>query len=229
MAKSAYDVYLDNCLLPVTPEKIQISINNNNSTVNLINEGEINILKKAGLTDIEFEAEIPQVKHPYAVYRDGFQGAGYYFDIFERLKTGKKPFQFIVCRNTPANKKLLNTNMKVSLEDYTITEEAGNGFDFRVKFKLKQYREYGTKTINIKLTVSKPKASAEPQRETNNSPAPAVAQTYTVVSGDCLWNIAKRFYGSGSKYTVIYDANRGVIGGNPNLIYPGQVLTIPAA
>ena len=53
MAKSGYDVYLKNCLLPVTPEKIQIKINNQNKTVSLINEGEINILKKAGLTDIE--------------------------------------------------------------------------------------------------------------------------------------------------------------------------------
>lgn len=102
-------------------------------------------------------------------------------------------------------------------------------FDFKVKFNLKQYRDYGTKTVNIKIAASKPKASAEPKRETNNSPAPAAAQTYTVVRGDCLWKIAKRFYGSGAKYTVIYNANRGVIGGNPNLIYPGQVLTIPAA
>ena len=62
-------------------------------------------------------------------------------DIFEGLKTGKKPFQFIVCRQTPIGKKLLNTNMKVSLEDYKITEEAKNGFDFKVKFNLKQYRE----------------------------------------------------------------------------------------
>jgi hypothetical protein len=145
------------------------------------------------------------------------------------LKTGKKPFQFIVCRQTPVGKKLLNTNMKVSLEDYKITEEAKNGFDFKVKFNLKQYRDYGTKTVNIKIAASKPKASVEPKRETNNSPAPAAAQTYTVVRGDCLWNIAKRFYGSGAKYTVIYNANKGVIGGNPNLIYPGQVLTIPAA
>lgn len=83
------------------------------------------------------------------------------------------------------------------------------------------------KIASIDDTVSK--ASAEPKRETNNSPAPAAAQTYTVVRGDCLWNIAKRFYGSGAKYTVIYNANKGVIGGNPNLIYPGQVLTIPAA
>lgn len=229
MAKSSYDVYFGNCLLPVTPEKIQIIINNNNKTVNLINEGEINILKKAGLTDIEFEAEIPQIRQPYAVYKNGFQGAGYFFDIFEKLKTDKKPFQFIVCRRTPANKKLLNTNIKVSMEDYKITEEAGNGFDFKVKFSLKQYRDYGTKTVNIKITMSKPKAKAEPKRETNNSPAPAAAKTYTVVRGDCLWNIAKKFYGNGAKYTVIYDANRGVVGGNPNLIYPGQVLTIPAA
>ena len=137
------------------------------------------------------------MKQPYAVYKSGFKGAGYFFDIFEGLKTGKKPFQFIVCRRTPVGKKLLNTNMKVSLEDFKIVE-------------------------------SKPKASAEPKRETNNSPAPVAAQTYTVVRGDCLWNIAKRFYGSGAKYTIIYDANRGVIGGNPNLIKPGQVLTIPA-
>lgn len=229
MAKSGYDVYLGNCLLPVTPEKIQISVNNKNETVTLINEGEVNILKKAGLTDIEFEAEIPQVKHPYAVYKNGFQGAGYFFDIFERLKTNKKPFQFIVCRKTPANKKLLNTNIKVSLEDYKITEEAGNGFDFKVQFKLKQYRSYGTKMVNIKFETSTPTAQVEPNRETDNSPEPSAAQTYTVVQGDCLWNIAKRFYGNGAKYTTIYEANKEVVGSNPNLIYPGQVLTIPAA
>lgn len=83
-------MYFDKCLFPVTPEKISIKINGNNKTVNLINEGEINILKKAGLTDIEFEAEIPQVKHPYAVYKNGFKEAGYFFDIFEGLKTGKR-------------------------------------------------------------------------------------------------------------------------------------------
>lgn len=227
MSKSGYDVYLKNCLLPVTPHKIQIKINNNNKTVNLINEGEINVLKKAGLTDIEFECEIPQIKHPYTVYRSGFKDAGYFINIFEGLKTSKEPFQFIVCRKLPSGKQLLNTNIKVSLEDYKITEEAKNGFDLKVKIGLKQWRDYGTKTVNVTITSSKPKASAEQKRLATNSPAPASAQTYTVVSGDCLWNIAKKFYGNGSKYTVIYNANKGVIGGNPNLIRPGQVLTIP--
>lgn len=228
MAKSGYDVYLKNCLLPVTPEKIQITIQNSNKTIKLINEGEINLLKKAGLTEIEFEAEIPQVKHPYAVYSSAFQEAGYFFDIFENLKTSKKPFQFIVCRKVPSGKKLLNTNIKVSLEDYKIIEDAKNGFDFKVKFHLKQWRDYGTKTVKILTAASNAKASVEPQRETESSPAPTASQTYTVVKGDCLWSIAKRFYGSGAKYMVIYDANRDVIGGNPNRIYSGQVLTIPA-
>ena len=226
---SGYDVYFGNCLLPVTPEKITIKISGKNKTVSLMNDGEINILKKAGLTDIEFEAEIPQMKHPYAVYKSGFEDAGYFFDIFEEYKTSRKPFQYIVCRRTPIGKKLLNTNMKVSLEDYKITEDAKNGFDFKVSFKLKQYREYGTKTVNITIAEDKTTVSTEPQRETDNSPAPATAQTYTVVRGDCLWNIAKKFYGDGSKYTTIYNANKSVVGGNPNLIYPGQVLTIPAA
>ena len=52
-------------------------------------------------------------------------------------------------------------------------------------------------------------------------------RAYTVKAGDCLWNIAKQLYGKGSDYTKIYNANKGTIGSNPNLIYPGQVFTIP--
>ena len=51
-------------------------------------------------------------------------------------------------------------------------------------------------------------------------------KTYTVKSGDCLWNIAKSLLGSGSRYTEIYNLNKEKIK-NPNLIYPGQVLRIP--
>lgn len=229
MAESGYEIFLDRCLLPVPPSKLEIKINNSNKTLVLIDEGEINILKKAGLTDIEFTCEIPQVRYPYAVYKEGFRGAGYFLDYFETLKNSRKPFQFIVCRALPSARKLFGTNIKVTLEDYRLIEDAGDGFDLTVKVKLKQWRDYGTKTVNITMAGSKPTAAAEPQREAGKSPAPAQAASYTVVKGDCLWNIAKKFYGNGSKYTVIYNANKGVIGGNPNLIYPGQVLTIPAA
>lgn len=262
--KGGYDFYLDKCLLPVAPSKLQLKINSANETLKLLNEGEINVLKQPKLTDIEFECMIPQVKYPFAVYKfdfretdyfeedmelteryqdmklteryrdlsptivykSGFQKAEYFLEYFEALKVSRKPFPFIVCRRRPNGKNLFDTDILVSLEDYQITEDAKNGFDVTVKIKLKQWRDYGTKTVNITFNMDKPKASIEPQRDTNTSPAPA--QSYTVVKGDCLWNIAKRFYGNGSKYTIIYNANKDVIGGNPNLIYPGQVLTIPA-
>ncbi len=54
-------------------------------------------------------------------------------------------------------------------------------------------------------------------------PEPA-EQTYTVVSGDTLWAIAERFYGDGRKYPQIAEGS-GIA--NPDLIHPGQVLTIP--
>ena len=62
-------------------------------------------------------------------------------------------------------------------------------------------------------------AAAHPEPE----PEPAV-RTYTVESGDTLWAISERFYGDGSKYQIIADAS-GI--SNPDLIQPGQVLTIP--
>ena len=63
-------------------------------------------------------------------------------------------------------------------------------------------------------------AHAEPEPE----PEPPAARTYTVESGDTLWAIAEQFYGDGNKYQIIADAS-GI--SNPDLIQPGQVLTIP--
>ena len=59
-------------------------------------------------------------------------------------------------------------------------------------------------------------AASEPEAE--------AARTYTVESGDTLWAISERFYGDGNKYQIIADAS-GIA--NPDLIQPGQVLTIP--
>lgn len=67
-------------------------------------------------------------------------------------------------------------------------------------------------------------------------PPPANVRWYTVVKGDNLWNIAKKYYGNGAQYVRIFNANRvgvrradgsnGMIS-NPNLIYPGWRLIIP--
>jgi nucleoid-associated protein YgaU len=53
-------------------------------------------------------------------------------------------------------------------------------------------------------------------------------QSYTVVAGDSLSKIAKRFYGDANKWPRIHEANREQIS-NPDLIHPGQKLRIPGA
>lgn len=65
---------------------------------------------------------------------------------------------------------------------------------------------------------AKPEQPAEPVQ-------PAEGETYVVVAGDCLWNIAYKLYGSGAQYTKLAEANKIV---DPYVIYVGQILTIPA-
>ena len=70
-----------------------------------------------------------------------------------------------------------------------------------------------------------PAPAEEPAPPPPPPPPPAPApRTYTVVSGDTLWAIAERFYGDGNKYPQIAEAS-GI--SNPDLIHPGQVVTIP--
>ena len=54
---------------------------------------------------------------------------------------------------------------------------------------------------------------------------PKIATT-TVSRGDSLWRISHLTYGAGTRYAVIYKANREQIR-NPNLIYPGQIFVVP--
>ena len=49
---------------------------------------------------------------------------------------------------------------------------------------------------------------------------------HTVVKGDTLWAIAHKNYGDGTKYKLIFEANRPMLA-DPDEIYPGQVLRIP--
>lgn len=224
----AYYFYLGNVLLPIPPKKLELKISNQNKTYDLMNYSEINVLKNPGLTSIEFEVLLPNVKYPFAMYKNDFQNAKYFLGILENLKVNKSAFQFIVIRKFPNGTGIFDTNIKVSLEDYTITDSTDEGFDTTVKIKLKQYREYSTKTVKVTIKQYKPPVVTRTVTTNNTAAASKPSgQNYTVRSGDCLWNIAKKFYGNGSQYTKIYNANRDKIK-NPNLIYPNQVLWIPA-
>ena len=74
------------------------------------------------------------------------------------------------------------------------------------------------------VTAEETKAEAEAATPVEN--AEGGERTYTVESGDTLWAIAQKMYGSGGKYMKIFEANTSILD-NPDKIRPGQKLVIP--
>ncbi|HBG4726900.1 TPA: LysM peptidoglycan-binding domain-containing protein [Clostridioides difficile] len=227
----AYDFYLDGVQLPITPGKLEIKTTNKNKTVDLINDGEVNILKTPGLSEISFEAEFTHNKLPFC--RGQFRDVQFFLSKLELIKTDCKPFQFIVSREL-GNKVLFNTNIKVSLEEYNIVEDADNGSDVKVTIKLKQYRDYSTKKLVIappKNETGRPNVKIEPKRV--DSVNAINTKTYTVKAGDSLWSICQKQLGNGSLYKKVYELNKSMMdkaNKGKNLskytIYKGQVLKL---
>lgn len=222
-----YLFFINAVQLPVAPSKLTIKIKSNNKVINLINDGDVSILKNPGLAEIEFEALLPRKPYPFStkIVLD----PSIYLKGLELLKTEKKVFQFIVVRLLPNGIPLFPTNVTCTLEDFTTIEDASNGFDVKVQIKLKQYKHYGLKEVVIDTdnettpfgkTV---KATVKTIRDIVSAPK----QTeYTVKQGDCLWTIAKKHLGDGSKWKEIYNLNKDIIS-NPDLIQVGQILKLP--
>jgi hypothetical protein len=119
----------------------------------------------------------------------------------------------------------IGINMDVSVEGFTYRYVAGEDRLY-YSLSLSEYRPYGAKIIVIKAaeTPTTEATVAEAPRVNNAQP---VEQTYTVKSGDSLWKITSKLTGNGSNWNALYQANKAVIGGNPNLIKTGQVFVIP--
>ena len=119
-------------------------------------------------------------------------------------------------------KLIFTTNMRVSLEEYQIVEDASaQGFDITFNVKLRQFKPFKTIAQEIKATDNEEEKIIETKVEREETKEPA--KTYQVKKGDTLWNIAKKEFGAGNKYQDIAKLNNL---SNPNLIYPGQILKL---
>lgn len=229
-----YRVYVDDLLLPVPPSKLELSIQNRNKTMDLVSGGQINLLKTPGLSEVKFTAILPNQPYHFAMYEGGYRNAHSYLDKLEALKVNRKSFPLRVLRMGPGGDLVMdNTSLTVSLEDYSILEDADQyGLDMAVDLTFKQFQPYGTKTYVLSGDTS---ATEVKQRDVVLT---AGQTSYTLQEGDTLYSVAKKTLGDGAKWTEIYDLNKDVIeeaakkdgladSNNGNIVYAGTVLKIP--
>lgn len=219
-----YFVFLGFLPLPVTPEKIEISVPNLNKSMTLVDMGEINIVRGGGLKEISFDILLPSFNYPFANYSFGSFSTSQAIGYLEYLKQTGTTAYFIVTRcrkGLPA----WWTNIQTTLEDFTVTEDANNGTDVIVSVTLKEYREYKTKVADVKKENGKVTATFENERQITGNISPfldnvrkiknkagTTIQILDVPAGTTLYNETKKMGGKASIEKV-----KAIKKANPNL------------
>ncbi len=225
-----YKFYLETTMLPVAPSDITIKCQNKNEIVNLLNEGELNVLKKAGLREYSFKALIPAKEYNFTYYPAGFISPMYYLAQFETLRQSGAGFDFTIINTQGQN----HINERVSLEHYNAIELSDG--DYYVDFILKQYKYFSTKVVEIDDELLGGGGSEEGTPQPPPTTTPQI--TYTIVTGDNLISIARRFYGNDAMWETIYWANKTLLdnvaysrgypmGTGYRWIFPGTTIILP--
>jgi LysM repeat protein len=228
-----YYFFLGVVPLPITPGAIEITSPSGNVTKHLINHGEINIPRLPGLQEISFECLLPRQKYHFSNYSLGDYTASTLIPLLKLWKETREPFQFIITRMSPDNQVLDFTSIKVLLEDYTLREDAEElGTDVMCSIVLKEYKDYPTVSTILQKVLDTAKDAAygagatglvATVTKTRSTTGKTTQKTYTVVKGDTLWSICKKYLGDGQKYKEVAKLNNI---SNPDLIYPGQKLRL---
>lgn len=200
--------------LPVLPTSFKVKNGSRNDSVDVVGLGEIVIMQSRPALQFSWSSFFPAAKFPGIQVSTITKPLALVQKINE-WKDSRQPIHLVATA--------CGADIYATIESFDYTEEGGDPGTFQYSISLKEYREIAVRQVNVDVSSGTATVQKAAQRVDNT----VTPQTYTVKSGDCLWNIAKKLLGSGSQYKKIYEANKGTIGGNPNLIYPGQVLTIP--
>lgn len=195
----------------VRPSEYEVISESNNTQVVINSLGEVNLLGKRKLKNISFSSFFPAQKYNFCDYTT-FPAPMESVKLIERMKN--KGVMRLTMTGTPVN-------MDCTIESFTWGENDGTK-DINFTLEFKEYRKVKVKTKPEKETLSQnitPAVTERPSKE-------VASTTYTVVKNDNLSKIAKNLTGNSANWKAIYEQNKEIIGGNPNLIYPGQQLVI---
>ena len=206
-------------IIPVLPEKIEFKANGTRFvTYEVLDLGEVQIPSGENLRSFRWTSIFPGENHflPFMSVSEPLAPKEYQ-TILSEWKAYGTPLKLLIL-GTPINHH-------VYLKDYNVDYSGAWGdYEYTVEFIDRR---------QIQVTSTKNQKSNTQKRIT------ATTKTYTVVKGDTLWGIARRFLGSGTRHTEIYQLNKDAIeatakkygkksSNNGWWIYPGTTLHIPS-
>lgn len=207
--------------IPWLPDKVTFNSGGTRmGQYEILDVGSVHIPSGSNLEKVSWSSYFPGEGHKDIPFlRGGWQNPKNLQNLLNEWKENGTPLVLIMT-GTPIN-------MDVYLNDFNVKYEGGSGdYSYDIEFeKRRDIKIIATKVAPIDIGTSEPSSSGG-------------GKTHTVKSGDTLWGIAQKYYGSGAQYKKIYNANKDSIeatarrrgksssdGGH--WIYPGEVLTIP--
>lgn len=182
--------------IPVNPEAVTVKASGDGEEFDIAGTGKVNVPKSAMLEEYQFNSFFPARETHYSPV--AFREPHYYIDNLKRWRKEKTPIRFMYVDGS------FTVNELVTIEEFEYDETGGDA-DVNYTLNLKQYIPFGPKKMKVvsktpgKAVVKKP---APPRENTKAVPA-----TYSLVAGDSLWKVAKKFLGDGARYREIANLN----------------------
>lgn len=233
MKKRVIDLSVDNrkenIQLVVNPATVEFTDPQNNQQITLLDVGSANLLGDRGLTTVSLQSFFPSFKSPFYTRYGGKRTPEECKNLIKKWKDNKMIVRLIISD--------MDINLAMTINNFIYSKKEGDD-DLYFTIDLTEYRTLNVPTVKVSTKV-KSSITKRPAPSAASAPSNAsTGRTYTIKNGDTLWAIAKRYYGSGTQYQKIYNANKDTIeaaakkrgkssSSNGHWIWAGTVLTIP--
>ena len=208
--------------LPVMPSEFERVINANYETNNVIGLGDVATFSGNGLAQISLSSFFPNHEYSFNAYSNVPKP----YDIAHIFKEWKNKGTVVrvIFTGTDINQEMYITN-------YSYGEKDGTG-DVYYSMDLLEYRPIPIQVVNATNSNNTQNTTRPTDNNSNNNSSNAntsTQKTHKVVKGDSLWAIAQKYYGKGSLYHKIKDANKSKYPSlaKSNVIYTNMELIIP--